>query len=882
MTQRFIRFGVLLSLALLTACSGGSDGEGGPVADPDVLSGVISIESGSRIDSDTADDFRLGVARTNDRVAEAQPLPDTGIVAGYLSQQQGSYPSNDGQTFNFAADAQDFYQVELSEGDLVALQVFPEGTQTPPEVRFGIFQNGNVERCEAGCGGNGFTFTYVVSGVSGPTPHTLAITAEAGGPFRYVLSVAAAGTSSSMNVSYEGADFRPGEAIVMPRTRGQAFGSAGAVAQAMNAAEARHLGEGIWHVRQTPVYLTRSLSAGERAQAKRQTLDWVRDLRATPGVELAEPNFLYESQQVTPDTNPLYDLQWNHPLISLPTAWLVAPNGGLGTGIAVLDTGLFSADPSLYGQWHPDLEANVVEPGGRILDFVTGSLDIDPEPDQGRDQNPHDPGNQQAQNSSFHGTHVAGIAVGMDNEIGIIGVAPRATLFPVRVLGLDPETQRNVGSSDDLIAAINWAADQADIHVINLSLGGLGPSDALQNAVTKAFNQNKLVVAAAGNQGTDQLTYPAAFSNVVGVGAVDGAAVRASYSNIGGSVNLVAPGGDANRDANQDGNADLIVSAWGNDSVSPPRPNYAGLQGTSMAAPHVAGVYALMREVAGQELTPKGFFTLLSSGSLTDEVGNATEYGEGLINAIKSVNAVGDGPISPVMGASPSALQFSRSQTSQDLTLQVYPETESIVIGTIASPDWLTVGPAGGTAPKTLTATVNTEGLTEDNLYRGVVIIEYTSDGAIRTLEVPVSVQLVDESGSRNAGRHYVLLVSTDTERATLEQQVVEAQGDRYEFSFADVEPGEYFLVAGSDIDNNGFICETGEACAEYPVNGLPEPIVISDSPLTGVELTTSFRRPTISAMEGLPRVGFRGYRLLNATDPAGEKTVRRVSEDKQ
>ncbi|MCK5865135.1 MAG: hypothetical protein KAG87_08235, partial [Marinobacter adhaerens] len=81
---------------------------------------------------------------------------------------------------------------------------------------------------------------------------------------------------------------------------------------------------------------------------------------------------------------------------------------------------------------------------------------------------------------------------------------------------------------------------------------------------------------------------------------------------------------------------------------------------------------------------------------------------------------------------------------------------------------------------------------------------------------------------------------------------------------------GEYFLVAGTDMDNNGFICESGEACAEYPVNGLPEKIIIGEERVTGVTLSTSFRRPTIASM-GLPRTGFEGYRLKNPGSTAAE-----------
>jgi serine protease len=149
------------------------------------------------------------------------------------------------------------------------------------------------------------------------------------------------------------------------------------------------------------------------------------------------------------------------------------------------------------------------------------------------------------------------------------------------------------------------------------------------------------------------------------------------------------------------------------------------------------------------------------------------------------------------------------------------------------------------------------------------LVITYQADGApAATLMIPVSLSLGSSSDERNAGRHYVLLVSADDERDTLEQAVVSASRGRYEFAFDEVEAGEYFLVAGSDMDNNGLICENGEACAEYPVNGLPEKIVIGEEPVGGVRLSTSFRRPTITSL-GLPRVGFEGYRLRSGPKSA-------------
>ncbi|HCW89487.1 MAG TPA: peptidase S8, partial [Marinobacter sp.] len=143
-----------------------------------------------------------------------------------------------------------------------------------------------------------------------------------------------------------------------------------------------------------------------------------------------------------------------------------------------------------------------------------------------------------------------------------------------------------------------------------------------------------------------------------------------------------------------------------------------------------------------------------------------------------------------------------------------------------------------------------------------------------RTLTIPVIQQTGDSLNDRNAGRHYVLLVSTGDSQETVQQVVVEAQAGQYRFAFNDVSPGKYFLVAGTDTDNNGLICENGEACAEYPVNGLPEPLVFDGDSLPELSLSTSFRRPTISAL-GEPRYGFRGYRIKPASDGSPIKRVR-------
>ena len=829
------------------------------------------------MDSDTADDIRVGEAADNSSPGSAQTLPSGAIAGGYLSSLDGTYNTETLDRFDFFVDTKDFYTTELSPGDRLAVQAFlsPDQSQPLPDRSLRILkQEGGqlVEVVDPVTSSDLMPLTITFGKDFEAGSYLIEVSTSNGIPFRYVLTLADQASGSVMNTSYSEPAFMTDAAIVSFES--EPGGSA--MASTMSISERRDLGRGAWLMRRKSARNLTAMSASQLQDARKETLGWIQELRKQPGVAAAEPNYLYISQQVSTTDDPLYKRQWNLPLTRAPMAWQVAPKVGSGIGIAVMDTGVFRSPPTTSGVWHPDLNGNIQLISGQIMDFVSGDLDIDQE--AGRDTNPADPGDGKATSSNFHGTHVAGIAAAVDNTEGIIGMAPEASIYPVRVLGRD-----GVGSSADLIAALNWAAGRSEIDVINLSLGGLGPSDALRNAIDAAWanGEGKLVVAAAGNQGTDEPTYPAAYPNVIGVGAVDGGAKRASYSNLGESVDVVAPGGDASRDANQDGVADLIISAWGRDENGNFEPGYAGLQGTSMAAPHVAGVYALMRgEVPG--ITPGQFRSLLRNGDLTEDVGGAFEYGAGLINALAAMDAALDGNFPITLGSSPSALQFNSAVLSAELEFSVYPEGEPVTITDVTSgAGWLVLGGKPTAPSEPLVVSVETAGL-EDKRYTTELQIEYSPDnGDAGTLTVPVSLQLGTSSDERDAGRHYVLLTSADDNRQTIEQVVVSAENGQYRFAFDQVEPGEYFLVAGTDIDNNGLICENGEACAEYPVNGLPEKIVIGDEPLSGVRLSTSFRRPTISAL-GLPRVGFEGYRLKSADENERDDVPTRSLENQR
>ncbi|KPP99862.1 S8 family peptidase [Marinobacter sp. HL-58] len=872
--------GLISCVLLLAGCGGG--GSGGSAEDPPDLAGVIDIESGTRVDADTADDIRLDEAIENDEPRSAQALPPGATAGGYLSVDDGTYSTESTGLFSFFSDPVDLYVTQLSGGDRIAVQAFRSPDQGSPlpdrSLRILKQQDGDLVEIESdSASGNLDSLIVTLPDTFESGSYLIEVATTGGIPFRYVLTLADQASGSVMNTQYATPSFMVDEAVVSFESEQDG----NAMAAAMSVSERRDLGRGAWLMRRDGARNPAVMAASQVQDARKETLEWVRELRKQPGVRSAEPNYLYSSQQVSPDNDPLYDQQWNLPLTRAPMAWQAAPKVGEDIGIAVMDTGMFSSTPTSGGNWHPDLDANVELIPREIMDYVLGDLDIDKEDDGKRDNNPADPGDGKDRSSNFHGTHVAGIAAAADNSIGIVGMAPGATIYPVRVLGRD-----GVGSSADLIAALNWAAGRSEIDVINLSLGGLGPSDSLKEAIDAAWagGEGKLIVAAAGNQGTDEPTYPAAFANVIGVGAVDGARVRASYSNVGESVDVVAPGGDASRDANQDEVADLIISTWGRDDSVDFEPGYAPLQGTSMAAPHVAGVYALMKAEV-PDLTPGEFHSLLRNGNLTEAVGPSFEYGAGLIDALAAMDAALGGSFPVTLGASPSALQFNSAVLSEEVDLSVYPEDETVnITGVTTGADWLNIenlDEISSEAPLALSVSVDTAGLEDNQRYTTEMVVTYnTNDSSGESLAIPVSLRLGTAADDRDAGRHYVLLVSTDDDRDTLEQVVVSASDGHYRFAFDDVEPGEYFLVAGTDTDNNGLICENGEACAEYPVNGLPEKIVIGDEPLGGVRLSTSFRRPTVSAL-GLPRVGFEGYRLKSGNDEGqGGTPVRSVENE--
>jgi len=344
---------------------------------------------------------------------------------------------------------------------------------------------------------------------------------------------------------------------------------------------------------------TRRLAVGADLVVVDRKLDakaaqaFMRKLRNDPRVEYVQVDKRMHALFTPNDTQ--YPSQWNYldPTagIGAPAAWDVAT--GSGVVVAVVDSGFTD---------HVDLSANLV-PG---YDFISadGPSDFFTANDgDGRDANAHDPGDwvaagdcgpgSSAQDSSWHGTHVAGtVAAVTNNARGVAGIAFNARVQPVRALG------RCGGFTSDIADAIVWAsggavsgvpANATPAEVINLSIGNSGGCDpATQQAIDVAVGNGAVIVAAAGNDAADAGGFsPASCDHVVTVAATNNSGGRTGYTNFGDAVDLAAPGGNSTVP---------ILSTLNAGKTGPDSQQiYAGAFGTSVAGAHVAAVAALMQ-----------------------------------------------------------------------------------------------------------------------------------------------------------------------------------------------------------------------------------------------------------------------------------------------
>ncbi len=417
--------------------------------------------------------------------------------------------------------------------------------------------------------------------------------------------------------------------------------------------------------------------------------EWIKRLQASPIVEYAEP--VRPVRALFTPNDPYWDYQWNMRLIKVHQAWDIT-TGTSSVTVAIIDTGV-DLD-------HPEFSGRIVQG----WDFVNN----DPYPDD----------------DHWHGTHVAGIAAAQgNNSQGVAGVAWNVKIMPLKVL----DSSGN-GTDADVAAAIVWAADRG-VKVLNMSLGGDVSSSVLADAVDYAYRKGCLMVAAAGNEGTNRVLYPAAYTQVIAVSAVNYYSGIAWYSNYGPEIEVAAPGGDG---------------SYPISSTVPGR--YGSAAGTSMATPHVAGLAALLWSANPSLTAAQVRYCITSTAVDLGSPGRDWYYGYGVIDAAEALKAK--------LGLNPANISFLADSSGfvGPYTATVSVENPRCVplswTARISSTGWLTFSAGGSPVYQGINGTIRiTVTLPATfGIYSGQILVTGTAiGGQVVTGTVNVTLKYLDD-----------------------------------------------------------------------------------------------------------------------------------------
>ncbi|MDZ7670597.1 MAG: S8 family serine peptidase [Gammaproteobacteria bacterium] len=558
------------------------------------VSGVIRVAAGSGVDSDVNDEFTTPAA--NNSFGAAQPVSNPLRLGGFVNVAGSG--AEDGN-FTTSGDPEDYYFVQLEGGERIVLSIGDPSADldlelfddaSPPNlVDASVSPNPEDDVTE--------DFTEDVTAPQEPGGYFVRVLAISGAS-NYILSISSDSQPTFLR--------RRAKRLTDPFVPGELLMSAGArepvhryrierarggrhhhVVRADRAASAMDL-------RLSQVQAAPGSTMSPTLEARYRTLIAARDANRDAQVAAAEVNVLRQPLAVPNDD--FYDLQWHYPAIELEQAWDLttgAEPGNPDVVVAVVDTGVLLDHPDLQNQFLRDGNGQVV--GFDFIQDAARANDGD-----GLDPNPDDPGDdgRGPGSGSFHGTHVAGtVAADSDNGIGVAGVSWEARLMPLRALGIDG------GTTFDVMQAVRYAAGLSNTSgttpprradIINLSLGSDFYSETEQATLNEVRAAGVFVVASAGNGASDVPSYPAAYDGVLSVAASTINDTQAPYSNFGATIDLAAPGGLSPMSTTS--TADGVVSTRGEQTrrwTSSSALRF--LQGTSMAAPHVSGVIALMK-----------------------------------------------------------------------------------------------------------------------------------------------------------------------------------------------------------------------------------------------------------------------------------------------
>ncbi len=549
----------------------------------------------------------------------------------------------------------------------------------------------------------------------------------------------------------------------------------------------------------------RVLETGEPLDVAR-TFGLTEVLSAREGIRFTEVNALF--QAFARPNDEFYGLQWHYEAMQLPAAWDVT-QGASSVVVAVLDTGILP---------HPDLAGRLL-PGADMISDASRAMD-----GNGRDMDPTDTGRDQPNGgSSWHGLHVAGtIGAASNNGMGVSGVDWAARILPVRVLG------RGGGSTADIAAGMAWAygatvpgvtANANPARVLNLSLGGnFAASPVYQEVIDAGVSRGAVFVIAAGNENENaSMTAPCNQNNVICVGSTRISGRRSSFSNYGAVVDVMAPGGEVAEDTNGDDYPDGVLS-----TTRLPNGNYGYVfeQGTSMAAPHVAGLVALMkaRNPALNHAQVESILRSTANAAFTCSQG----CGAGLVNAQAAVLAAGGqaptGPARLSVATSELTLTSSLPEATVQLAnlggaaLTVSAAVSGAPADRISFPDGNSVQVAAGQGGA-LRIRVDLSGLAAGTHQ---ATLSLTSNGG--NAQVPVRIRV----GATQEKDAAVLAVYLDGEEWKVggEAWARAAKGHTYDLNTG---PGVFFVLAAVDDDGDDEWFEDGERVGFWPTTSAPE-----------------------------------------------------------
>ncbi|MDA9050037.1 S8 family serine peptidase [Pseudomonadales bacterium] len=804
------------------------------VTDPLIIEGTIFVSSSVTVDSDVNDSGSTPVSNNTRATAQFVTNP---VTIGGFANEAGTGPNFDGlSNLTASGDEFDAYRINALGGEVINLRIATRGDGDLDLLLYDL--DGQLIDFSVSA-----TDNESITIPAGAATYDVVVESFAGYS-NYVLSVGLDPAIASLSTATGSASVFIGDLIVQPkndhqapRMLAQANRVIGEQASARANSRLYQFGNNITEML-APRIRTRMLprmATGKptMTELKLATILAAKQLNRQNDVEYAEPNYRLTAQ-IEPNDE-FYERQWHYQKLNLPAAWNQS-TGANNVKIAVLDTGVVAN--------HPDLEARLSADSYDFISNASNAGDGD-----GVDSDARDPGDGQdnsacstasSRSSSFHGTHVAGtIGASTNNNIGTAGVTWAGEIMNLRVLGCEG------GSTFDIAQALLYAAGVDNAYglsptktadVANLSLGGGPPNNVMDDAVQAARAAGMIIIAAAGNSGDATLSYPASYDGVVSVAATDLSDQRAFYSQFNAFVDIAAPGGDTSADVDGDGFPDGVLSTLANRPSSTQIDfNYGFYDGTSMATPHVAGITALMKSV-NPGLTPALLDQLLSSGAITVDLGapgRDDDFGHGRIDALLAVQAaqqLADGTIpitdTPALGVSPGRVSFGATLTERNITLFNAGTGALSITAVTPSSSRITVTPPSDSAGVgAYRLTLNREGATAGQYMESISV---TSNGGNSLVNVQYEIPSINQQVAGSVGELYAFLVDWDSGEFTVQQY--QSNAGQYEYRFTGVEPGVYFIIAGSDPDNDGFVGGSGEALGTYPTEDAPQLIIANQS----------------------------------------------------